>query len=270
MNETVTSLQNPLVKQAVALQQKKRRDEAGLFIVEGTRQAEELLASGWPIEFGLFTGAAARQERIYHLIQTARLRCQMTQVTDQVFAKAAETEQPQGILLAARQTVMPLTATLSKEDALLVVLDGVQDPGNLGALLRVADAAGAGGVIVLEGSADPFGGKAVRASMGSLFHLPLTVGVNHEALLAELKAQQIRLVATALEGADSYLNVNLTGRLAVVFGNEGKGVSREILEAVKEKLHIPIYGQAESLNVATAAAVILYEAARQRQGCVSL
>jgi TrmH family RNA methyltransferase len=264
MTETVTSLQNSAVKLATALQQKKRREESGLFVVEGVRLCEELLASGWEIKFGFFTESAKRQERAAQLIQAASGRCLMTQVSEAVLAKMAETEQPQGVLFVARQAVVPLEQLLSIENQLFVVVDGVQDPGNLGTLLRTADAAGANAVIVVAGSADPFSGKALRASMGSSFHLPLAVGISHADLLAAFGEAKIRVFATALEDATCYVAEDFRGSLAIVFGNEGKGVSAEVLAHAERKLFIPIYGQAESLNVGAAAAVILYEAARQR------
>lgn len=266
MTETVTSLQNSVVKLAAALQHKKRRDESGLFIVEGVRLCEELLASNWQIEFGLYTEAAARQERAARLIHEASSRYRMIQVSEAVFAKVAETEQPQGVLLIAEQAVVTLNQLLSGANRLLVVVDGVQDPGNMGTLLRTADAAGADAVIVTEGSVDPFSGKVLRASMGSIFHLPLAVGISHADLMASFGQAKVRLFATALEAASCYLEADFRGSLAVVFGNEGKGVSTELLAHADQKLFIPIYGQAESLNVAAAAAVILYEVARQRRG----
>lgn len=265
MTGTVTSLQNATVKLAVALQHKKRRDESGLFIVEGVRACEELLASNWQIECGLYTEAAARQERAASLIEEAGRRCRMTKVSETVLAKAAETEQPQGVLLIARQVVVPLNQLLTDASRLLVVIDGVQDPGNMGTLLRTADAAGADAVIVLEGSTDPFGGKALRASMGSIFHLPLAAGITAADLLTAFSQAKVRLIATALEDATCYAEADFHGLLAIVFGNEGNGVSTELLSHAEQKLYIPIYGQAESLNVAAAAAVILYEAARQRR-----
>ena len=266
MTETISSLQNPLVKQIVALQQKKRREQNGLFVVEGVRLSEELLASGWEIEFGFFTETAVHQERAGSLVEVASQRCRMLQVSEVVFAKVAETDQPQGILFVARQVTGSIQELVRRDRPLLVVLDTIQDPGNLGALLRTADAVGADGVIVTEGSTDPFGGKALRASMGSVFHLPLVVGISHAELLASMRTNDVRMLATALEGASSYLDADYSSALAVIFGNEGKGIAPLLLENAEQKLSIPMYGQAESLNVAAAAAVILYEAARQRRG----
>lgn len=270
MTEVVTSLQNPVVKSAVALQQKKRRDESGLFVAEGVRLAEELIQANWEMEFGLFTGAALQHERSGRVIAEAASRCRMVQVSEPVFAKAAETEHPQGILIAARQRIMPLGQLLTAKFPLLAVIDGVQDPGNLGTLVRTADAAGVDGIIVTQGAADPYSGKALRASMGSLFHLPLAIGAQRKEFSSALRQAGVRLFATALEGGSSYLAADYEGALAIVFGNEGQGVSAELLASADKRLFIPIYGRAESLNVAAAAAVILYEAARQRRSGVSL
>ncbi len=265
MTGPITSLQNATVKLAAGLQQKKRRDDSGLFAVEGVRLCEELLSSNWEIEFGLYTEAAENHERASRVIKAAAPRCPMTRVSEAVFAKAAETKQPQGVLLIARQAVVPLGRLLNDENRLLVIIDGVQDPGNMGTLIRTADAAGADAVILTPGSADPFSGKALRAGMGSLFHLPLAIDISPAELIDACRQHRIRLCATALESAACYLNTDLRGSLAVIFGNEGNGVSAELLAQADEKLYIPIYGQAESLNVTAAAAIILYEAARQRR-----
>lgn len=266
MSELVTSLQNPTVKLAVSLQQKKHRDETGLFLVEGVRLGEELIAAGWEIEFGLFTDTAAKQERAGHLIDKANRCCRMLQVSEHVFAKAAETDSPQGILFAAKRSVVSLEQLIEMKEPLLMVLDGIQDPGNMGTLLRTADSAGVDGIIVTAGSADPFNGKALRASMGSAFHLPVAVGVSQSDLLAVLQERNMPLLTTALDASVSYLAVDYRGAVAVAFGNEGNGIDARLLAEADKRLHIPIFGKAESLNVAAAAAVVLYEAARQRRG----
>ena len=270
MTEVVSSLQNPLIKTAVSLHQKKRRDESGLFLAEGVRLAEELVYAGWKLEFGLYTEAALKHDRANRAIAAAAERCRMVLVSEQVFAKAAETEQPQGILIAAYQNTARLDELLSIKQPLLALIDGIQDPGNLGTLLRTADAAGVDGVIVTRGSVDPYSGKVLRASMGSMFHLPVVLGVSLQELSAAIRQADIQLFATALENASSYLDADYRGGRIIIFGNEGQGVSTELLTRADKKLFIPIYGRAESLNVAAAAAVILYEAARQRRSAVSL
>lgn len=273
MTEIITSPQNPAVKLAASLHQKKHRDETGLFLVEGIRAAEELLrASGWTMEFGLYTEAAMKQERAAKVIASASQRCRLIQVSEAVFGKAAETENPQGVMFVVKRREIALNDLLTiNKRPLLVVLDSIQDPGNIGTLLRTADAAGADGVIITSGSADPFSGKAQRAGMGSIFHLPVVVEAVQDELLNRLAEHKISLIATALEADSmSYLDANYRQSTAVAFGNEGKGITIQLLTKAEKKVSIPIYGKAESLNVAAAAAVILFEAARQRSGRVFL
>lgn len=266
MSQILTSLQNPQVKLAVSLQQRKRRTETGLFVLEGVRLAEELVAAGWLLECGFFTTEAAEQPRSGALIRQLSQLGPMQLVSPAVFNKLTETDNPQGIVVVARQQLSTLPTLIKREQPLLMVLDCVQDPGNMGALIRVADAAGVDGVIILAGSVDVFSGKVLRASMGSVFHLPLVTAVSRRELLSQFELQGIRMLTTALTGAVVYDQANLCGAVALVFGNEANGIDPELLAAAGESVFIPIYGKAESLNVAAAGAVIVYEAVRQRAG----
>lgn len=266
MTDLIASPQNQLIKTVASLKQKKHRDEQGLFAVEGVRLAEELVASDWAAEVCLYTEAGASQERAKSLLsRLAEKNCRTVQVTDSVFAKVSETEKPQGIMIVARQRRWGLCDVLSSaSNLLLVVLDGVQDPGNVGTVIRTADAAGATGVVLLKNCADPYSGKTVRSTMGSLFHLPVVSEVTREEFLASLDRNKMRLAVTSLEAALPYYQADLSGATALVFGNEGQGVGPELVTAADSRVIIPLFGQAESLNVAVSAGVILYEAARQR------
>jgi TrmH family RNA methyltransferase len=267
MTEVVTSQHNPLVKTVAALRQKKYRDELGLFTVEGVRLTEEIVAAGWPVESCLYTETAAAEARAAAILDLLKARkCRLVQVSDAVFDKITDTQEPQGIMLVAPKRQAALADILARPGApLIVVLDGIQDPGNAGTIIRTADAAGCSGVIALKGCADLYAGKTVRATMGSLFHLPVVDGATPDNLRKTLAAAGIPLIATDLTGATVYSAARLSGPAAVVFGNEAQGVSGELLAAATERIIVPIYGKAESLNVATAAAIILYEAARQRR-----
>ena len=147
----------------------------------------------------------------------------------------------------------------------LLVLDRVQDPGNLGTLLRTADAAGVAGVVLLVGTTDVYAPKAVRSSMGSLFHLPVVTDVTEAALLAFCQARCYELLVTSLEGSINLYQTRLQGRKALVLGSEAAGVSPTLLSAANTRLRIPMAGQAESLNVAMSGAIILFEMLRQNQ-----
>jgi TrmH family RNA methyltransferase len=266
MIEIITSPQNKLIKQAAALKQKKHREELGLFMVEGVRLCEDFAASDWLGEICLFTREAAKNSRVEAVLAAlAAKNCRLAEVPAAIYDKVTDTEQPQGIMVLAAKRRFTFDEMLSKRRApLIAVLDGIQDPGNVGAMIRTADAVGCSGVVLTTGCADLFAGKTVRATMGSLFHLPIIDGFSRNELLRALTLAGTPLLATALESAQIYHRTDLTGPVAIAFGNEGAGMSQELLDGSALRLYIPIYGAAESLNVATAAAVVLYEAARQR------
>ncbi|MEN6567770.1 MAG: RNA methyltransferase [Veillonellales bacterium] len=274
MIERILSPQNQYVKLAMGLKQKKKRESTGLFIAEGLRLAEEAIASGWRIPVCLFTREAYLHERGRQVIEQlqADTSCKVMQVSDSIYSKVTDTDQPQGLMvLVGKKRYQFDDVILNKQNPLILVLDGLQDPGNVGTIIRTADAAGCSGVLMTKGSADLFSGKTVRAGMGSIFHLPIIEGLGCGELVALLSEYHIPLMATALTDSEIYFSSDLTMPVAVVFGNEGNGVQKELLQRAKVKLYIPILGKAESLNVAAAASVILYEAVRQRllQPCVS-
>jgi TrmH family RNA methyltransferase len=266
--QIISSAENPRIKLAAALRQKKYRDDSGLFVVEGIHLVEEAITAGWVIE-QLFlcqehfaTGQLADlTDRLLALDEN------VFDVSAPVFKKIAETDSPQGILAIVRQQNQEL-GTKRPENILSkrtfwVVLDAVQDPGNVGTIVRTADAAGASGVILTPGCADLYAGKTVRASMGSLFHLPVCKA-KIEQCLKYFAAENVPLYVADANSAVNYDDFDLTAACAVVFGNEGAGVSEKMRQHAAAAIRIPIIGKAESLNVASAAAVILFEAARQR------
>ena len=181
-------------------------------------------------------------------------------------AKAAATVTPQGLLIVMKRRLTTLEELPKmREPALWAVLDGVQDPGNAGTILRTADAVGATAIITLTETVDVFSDKAVRATMGSLFYRPSVAGVTAAEFIRFSQAQEVQLFAAALDKtAKPYFMVDYRLPTAIVFGGEGGGVSPEIL-ATAQRIYIPMAGAAESLNVGVAAAVILYEALRQRR-----
>jgi TrmH family RNA methyltransferase len=266
VSELITSLQNKIIKLAASIKQKKYRDELGLFAVEGVRLTEEATHSGWPTPYCIYTETAACNERVQDILSCLSTKgCKLIQVSSAIYDKVTDTKQPQGIMILVEKRVYCLEDLIAgQQQPLLVVLDGIQDPGNVGTVIRTADAAGCTGVIVTTGCADLFSGKTVRSSMGSLFHLPIVEDFSQVEILTFLKMQHISILATTLEDSVVYYKCDLTGAAAIVLGNEGKGVSEEMLREADARLHIPLYGKAESLNVAAAASVILYEAVRQR------
>ncbi len=184
-----------------------------------------------------------------------------------IMERVADTVTPQPVCAVLALLDRPLgeVASARKGERLVVVCADVRDPGNLGAVIRSAAAAGATGVVCCEGTVDPFNPKAVRASAGTLFQLPLALGGPAAAALDELRAAGCRLVATTARGGTDYDRAELTGDVALVFGNEASGLGEDLLELVDERVTIPMREGAESLNVAMSAAVLCFEIARRRR-----
>jgi len=270
MIEEITSAANPFIKMAASLKQKKYRAELELFAIEGVRFAEELIKSEWEAQHCLYTREAAKGDRVKRVLSAlAKRKCRLIQVTDPVYERISDTEHPQGIMVIVKRKSYSLADLLSfGQTPFFVLLDCVQDPGNVGAIIRTADAAGCTGIILTNGCADLFSGKVLRSSMGSIFHLPVVTGAETGSIQSFFADHAISIAAACLDTPLLHWDAALTGPLAVVFGNEGNGVSHEWLVGANSKLRIPIYGKAESLNVASAAAVFLYEAARQRRACL--
>lgn len=265
--EIITSSQNKYIKLATSLKQKKYRDELGLFIVEGVRLVEEAVQSNWLVETCIYTEETLEQERVQGIISDLHSKnCRMIQVPEGIYSKISDTKEPQGVMAIVRKKSCQLEDMfVSGTKGFFIVLDEVQDPGNVGTMIRTAAAAGCTGVILTKGCADVFASKAVRGSMGSIFHVPIIEGLARCEAISYFTEHDIEILATSLESSKVYFDIDFKESIAIVFGNEGNGVSREILEKAQERLYIPLANHVESLNVAASAAVILYEVVRQRR-----
>lgn len=257
----LTGLQNPMVKAAAELKQKKYRQQQGLFLAEGLRTVEEAVRYG-AVQSIFYTAIEDDRTRAV-LEQAAAKQIKLVCVSDKVLKKITDTETPQGIIAVCEMRCKRLDDFLAS-GKMLLVLDRVTDPGNIGTMLRTADAAGVGGLLLLQGCADIYAPKTVRASMGSLFHLPVLSGLSEELLVQAARKAGYELLVTCLDGADNLYKADLQGRLAFVMGNEANGVSDALLAAADKRVFIPMQGRAESLNVAMAAGIVMFEALRQR------
>lgn len=261
MWETIQSVQNAKVKEWAKLSTKKGREKEKAFLVEGPHLVEEALKSGADVRVILIEEGFPLQAPIEPYISD--FQGLVFWITEPVAKKLSETENPQGIFAVVDMR----TATLDdmiEDSPILLLLDGVQDPGNLGTIIRTADAAGIRGVVLGKGTVDVYNAKTVRSTMGSIFHVPI-LQADLELLGSELANQDFKMVATSLEGAVSYDEPIYHGRVAIVIGNEANGVSSAVLRQCEYRVKIPIYGRAESLNAAMAAGIIMYEAVRQRK-----
>lgn len=257
----LTGLQNPMVKAAAELKQKKYRQQQGLFLAEGLRTVEEAVRYG-AVQSIFYTAIEDDRTRAV-LEEAAAKQIKLVCVSDKVLKKITDTETPQGIIAVCEMRSKRLDDFLAS-GKMLLVLDRVTDPGNIGTMLRTADAAGVGGLLLLQGCADIYAPKTVRASMGSLFHLPVLSGLSEELLVQAARKAGYELLVTCLDGADNLYKADLKGRLAFVMGNEANGVSPDLLAAADKRVFIPMQGRAESLNVAMAAGIVMFEALRQK------
>lgn len=261
-----TSIRSPRIKGARRLAKRAFRQRERRFLAEGPQAVREALDLP-DVVHELYATAEAMQ-RHTALIRTAeQAGIPVHRVTLDVMGELAQTVTPQGLLAVCSFVDVPLSAV--DRPRLVVVLSHVRDPGNAGTALRSADAAGADAVIFTDASVDPYNGKCVRASAGSLFHLPVVVGVRIEEVTGFLRDAGLTLLAadgqgkrTLDEAADAGM---LTGPVAWIFGNEAWGLPQETLALADETVSVPIYGRAESLNLATAATVCLYATAREQR-----
>lgn len=210
----------------------------------------------------LFATEAAAARNSVILEQARAAGVTVSEITDRAAELLSETVTPQGLVAVCDVVDVPLQAALSESPQLVAVLVGVSDPGNAGTVLRVADAAGAAAVVFTGDAVDPYNGKCVRASTGSLFHLPVVREPSPPVVFDACRAAGLRVLAADGAAQASLDDADLNGPTAWVFGNEAHGLPAELVDAADEAVRVPIYGAAESLNLATAAAVCLYASAR--------
>jgi TrmH family RNA methyltransferase len=263
--ERITSSRNPRVKEWASLKLKKYRDQTGRFLIEGTRLVEDALRSGAPVETVLLSDDKRQKGMLEEIARLARQAgAELVEVTDAVIGHVADTKTPQGVAAVVRQAAQDLQSIFrGKPNALYLVLEQIQDPGNLGTMIRTADAVGAAGVFIGSGSVDLYNPKVVRATMGSLFHLPVWEA-DLLFVLPWMKQQGIRVVGTSVQAERTVFDVDLTGNVALVVGSEAHGLSDAVRQLLDVDVRLPMPGSAESLNAAIASAVVLYEALRQR------
>jgi TrmH family RNA methyltransferase len=261
--EVITSRKNPLVQRARAVREGR---EQGFVFVEGVRLCEEAVSAALDFDAALYTPALARDARGARLLENLRRRAGRVLAADEgVLDFVSDTKTAPGVVaLARRPRTGPDVIERSDATPLVVVMHRANNPSNAGAMLRVAEAAGATAAAATAGSADLLSPKALRGSMGSAFRLPLWTGARLEEVLEWCAARGIRAVAAAASAAAAHTEVDWTTPRAVLVGPEAGGLSDEEAAAAAERVRIPMRPPVESLNVAVALGVILYEAARQR------
>lgn len=254
MGAAITSTRNERVKEVAALHRSRERRERGRYLVEGPNAVREALADG--VVETVF--AVPDQVDDYRRHAPA---VEVVEVSEHVLERLADSRTPQGVVAVARIERGELADVVGR--GVLVVCDRIADPGNVGAVIRVADAAGAVGVVVTAGSVDPWNPKAVRATTGSITHVPIVTEVTVDDVITACRRSGQEVVALDAAGTDDVFSLERrTAPVALVFGNEAHGLDPAVLTAVDRTVAIPRFGRAESLNLATAVAVTAYAAAR--------
>ena len=245
----ITSAQNPRIASLRALRQAKGRAEAGLFLAEGRKLCQEAF------DFAQVETLLVDRERVDEYAALIARAKDVLVVPARILETVCETKTPQGVLASVR---IPAPPELSRLNGLLLVLDGVQDPGNVGTMLRTAEAAGFSGALLSPACADAFAPKTVRATMGSVYRVPVWRGALAEALCA-LKERGFTVVSSELGGDDFFAALTeLSAPLALVIGSEGNGVTAPVRELATRRLMLPMGGKVESMNAAVAAAILMY------------
>ena len=255
----IESRDNKWVKRLNGLKIKKNRDKEGVFVAEGLRFISEVPAD-WAVEAYVISDTFANENDISMYEDKAEVLC----MPDTLFASVCDTENPQGILAVCKKLSWDTDAVFAKEKPFFILAEELNDPGNLGTVIRTADACGADAVFLSKGSVDLYNTKVLRSTMGSMFHVPVFQNVDLHEISAKLKENNIPLYAAHLKGDTYPYGLDLENACAFIIGNEARGLSDDAADLCDRWVKIPMPGQAESLNASIAAGVLMYEVVRQR------
>ena len=258
----ITSRANPLV--ARFREVARGRGPEGTILLDGMHLVEEALASGVALDVVAVSDAIA--DRDIRTVESGVVETggEIVRAPAPVLAAMSPVRQPSGIVALARARSTTLDEALAGDVPLLLVLDGIQDAGNVGAIIRAAEACGATGIVTTVGTADPFGWKSLRGAMGSTFRLPVAARCAAADIVRRLRDREITLIASVPRAGTPLPSCNLRRPVAILLGGEGSGLSETLIAAAGERMSIPMRAPVESLNVAVSAALMLYEAAQQR------
>ncbi|ELC8464403.1 TrmH family RNA methyltransferase [Clostridium perfringens] len=251
----IESKNNNLFKEIKKLKEKKHRIKSNKYLIEGLRFVEEAIKSKVSIDSIIFTESF--NEKNPDLFLKINENIKLIQMNEALLKQLCSTENPQGIV-----GVINMQNKELKSGELVVLVDKVQDPGNMGTIIRTAHAAGAAGIVMTKGTVDIYNDKTLRSTMGSIFYIPI---VEDDSLdfVKSLKKEGYKLVVSSLQGKNNFFEENLQGKVMIAVGNEGNGVSEEVYDIADIKVKIPMPGEAESLNVAVATSIMIYEKIRQ-------
>lgn len=256
----ITSIQNPFIKSLVLLQEKaKARNQSGTFLIEGKREIEIAMKGGYEIETILFLTDLISENEVAKLSKSAEL----IEISKEVYQKLAYRDTTEGILAVAKTKSLELSELKLSKNPLILVAEAPEKPGNIGALLRTADAANLDAVIIANPKSDLYNPNIVRSSVGCLFTNQIATGTTAE-IIAFLKEKKINIYCATLQNSTSYHTQDYTNPTALVVGTEATGLTQEWRDAATQNIIIPMQGEIDSMNVSVAAAILIFEAKRQR------
>lgn len=259
--QTITSKDNELIKHIRKLKDKKYRDESNEYVVEGVKLVEEAVKENAKIKQIIVCEDTTRTYEIptHIMLEIAKYEC--ISVSDKIFNIITQVTNPQGIMAIIEKNAQDAQIDYSQD--IIVVLDDVQDPGNLGTILRTVDSIGLNQIIVSKGTADAFNSKVVRSTMGAIFRIKIIEVEDLAQAIKEMRKHHFKLMVTSLQTKNSIYDIDFNKKI-IVIGNEANGVSKEIQDMADEKAKIPMLGRTESLNASVAAGVVMYEYVRQK------
>jgi len=265
MHKQISSLQNPMVKQVLLLQEKSReRKKTGLFVIEGVREVQLAIKGGYEFESLLFCLEILKPEELTILKDAVSSETDFIEISSEVYKKLAYRTTTEGVLAVAKTKSLALSELmLPKENALILVAEAPEKPGNIGALLRTADAAQLDAVIIANPKTDLYNPNILRSSVGGVFTNQLAVGTTDE-IVAFLKENSISIYSATLQAAEHYHHCDFTKNTALVVGTEATGLSQEWRDQSTQNIMIPMQGEIDSMNVSVAAGILIFEAKRQR------
>lgn len=264
LTETITSIHNPRIKKVASLREKKERDSQKLMIIDGYRAINLALNSGVSIKELFYCAEFFKSGNEKNLIGRVKEKgARIFHLPEKVFRKIAYGDTPEGILAVSPQVKKELVDLPIGKSTLYLILEAVEKPGNLGAILRTADATRVDGVIVCDNQTDIYNPNCLRSSLGAFFTLPV-VQTSSQKTIQWLKEHRVKIIATTPRAKVAFTKIDYRNSCSIVLGSEDKGISPAWLEAADFKIKIPMRGQVDSLNVSVAAAIILYEALRQK------
>lgn len=261
----INSESNPVIKHTKSLKLKKQRIKNRQYLIEGIRIVDQCLSNKGPIEYIIYSENLHNVQGGTQLLnKVSQNNYNIYEVPNQLFNKIAITESPQGILAVVNMETHTLEGlNVNKDSLFFVILDRIQDPGNMGTIIRTCESARVDAVIVTRGCVDIYSDKTIRATMGAMFHLPI-IECDNNQWVSYLKQNNVKLIGADLGTEKTYVDINYNENIGIIIGNEANGISKELLSQADEVVKIPILGKIESLNAGVAASILIYKAVEEK------